>query len=352
MKSAAYQGPRQVVVKEVDIPKIGSTDILVRVRACGICGSDLHSYKDGSYIELGQVMGHEFSGDVVEVGKEVRNIKEGDKITAHPLVYCYECPMCLAGFPYLCLNKFRQSIGYGLPGAFAQYVRIPKVKLNHTVYRLPDGVSYEEGALVEPLATAIHAVQLAQPRIGMDLAVVFGAGAIGLFVLQTLRNHTPFKIVVSEVSDIRLALAQKLGADVATNPRTGNFTECIKDVGAIRGENSSHCVDLVMECVGSAATLEQALEVIKPAGRIILVGLGPKTPIDITFLVQNQIKMQGAFCFLDEFSQAIELMRSKKVSIDPMISHRFTLDEIEQAFEIQSDSGASVKVLVCPQEGA
>ncbi len=349
MKSAVYEGPKQIAMRDVDIPRSGPTDIIVRVRACGICGSDLHSYKDGSYIELGQVMGHEFSGDVVEVGKEVRHIKEGDRITAHPLVYCYECPMCLAGFPYLCPNKFRQSIGYGLPGAFAEYVRIPKVKLGHTVYRLPDGVSYEEGALVEPLSTAIHAVQLAQPRIGKDLAVIFGAGAIGLFVLQTLRNLNPFRIIVSEISVLRLEVAKKLGADLVVDPKTDNLTECAKEVGTTRGENSSHCIDLVMECVGSAVTLEQALEVIRPAGRIILVGLGPKTPVDITFLVQNQIKMQGSFCFLDEFSQAIELMRSKAVEVHPMISHTFPLEEIREAFETQSNSDASVKVLVCPQ---
>lgn len=349
MKSAVYDGPEQVAVREADIPKIDPTDILVRVRACGICGSDLHSYKDGSYIEVGQVMGHEFSGDVVEVGKDVRHIEEGDRITAHPLVYCYECPMCLAGLTYLCLNKFRQSIGYGLSGAFAQYVRVPKAKLNHTVYRLPDEVSYEEGALVEPLATAIHAVQLAQSRVGKDLALVFGAGAIGLFVMQVLKNVNPFKIVISEISAMRLKVAQELGADVVVNPKTSDFVECIREIGATRGEDLSRCVDLVIECVGSDATLEQALEVIRPAGRIILVGLGPKTPVDITFLVQNQIKMQGAFCFLDEFHQAIELMRSKRVRVDPMISHRFALEETKEAFETQSNSDVSVKVLVCPQ---
>jgi 2-desacetyl-2-hydroxyethyl bacteriochlorophyllide A dehydrogenase len=348
MKSAVYVGPKQVVVKEVDPPSIGPTDILVRVRACGICGSDLHSYEDGSYIELGQVMGHEFSGDVVEVGKEVRNIETDDRITAHPLVYCYECPMCLDGLYTLCPNKFNQSVGYGLPGAFAEYVRIPKAKLDHNVFRLPEGVSYEQGALVEPLSTAIHAVQLAESKIGKDLAVVFGAGAIGLFVLQTLRNLSPFKVVVSEISARRLEVAQELGADAVINPKVDDFAKIIAGIGATRGENLARCVDLVMECVGSAPVTEQALAVIKPAGRIVLVGLGPKMQIDITFLVQNQIRLQGAFAFLDEFGQAIELIRSKKVQVDPMISHRFTLEETKQAFDIQSNSDASVKVLVCP----
>jgi len=348
MKAAVYEGPKNIVVKEIDIPEVGPSDILVKVKACGICGSDLHSYKEGLYIKPGQVMGHEFSGDVVEVGREVKDIKKGDRVTAHPLVYCYECPMCMAGLYYLCLHKWERSIAYSLPGAFAEYVRIPQAKLNHTVYKLPDELSYEEGALIEPLATAIHAVQLATPRIARDLAVIFGAGTIGLFVLQTLKNYNPFKIVVCEISCKRLEVAYELGADLVINPQDNNVINIIEKMGESEGRGFSHGADLVMECVGSVITLQQALEIIKPAGRIILVGLGPKTPVDVTFLVQNEIRMQGAFCYLNEYSQAIELLHSGKVITDSIITHKFPLDEITEAFESQSNPELSVKVVVCP----
>lgn len=348
MKAAVYKAPKTIAIEEVDEPKIGPEDVLVRVSACGICGSDLYGYKDGSYIQPGQIMGHEFSGEVVDVGREIKNIKEGDRVTAHPLVYCYECPMCLAGFTYLCLNKFSQSIAYGLPGAFAEFVKIPKAQLNQTVYKLPDEIDYEAGALIEPLATAIHAVQIAEPKMGKDLALIFGAGSIGLFVLQALKNLNPMKIVVSEVSAKRLEVARMLGADAVVNPETCNLSDYMAGAKETFPKGSSHCVDLVIECVGSAATLKQALDIIVPSGRIILVGLGPETPVDITFLVQNEIKMQGAFCFLREFEQAIELIRSKRVITAPLISHKFPLQEITKAFETQLNREESVKVLVVP----
>jgi len=347
MKAAVYEGPKRIVLREVNKPEIGPSDILVKVKACGICGSDLHSYKEGLYVEPEQIMGHEFSGDVVDVGREVKDIKIGDRVTAHPLVYCYECSMCLAGLYHLCLNKWKQSIGYGLPGAFAEFVRIPNAKLNHTVYKLPNEINYEEGALIEPIATAIHAVQLANPKIAQDIVVVFGAGPIGLFVLQVLKNLNPFKIVVCEISSYRLGMAQKLGADIVINSKKYKLVEVIKQICKLK-ENSTHCVDLVIECVGSGVTLKQALEVIKPAGRIILIGLGPKTPIDVTFLVQNQITIQGAFCYLHEFNQAIELVRTKKIKVDSIITHKFSLDNITQAFETQLNPELSLKVVVCP----
>jgi 2-desacetyl-2-hydroxyethyl bacteriochlorophyllide A dehydrogenase len=348
MKAAFFEKPENLTVREFDIPEVGPSDILVRVRACAICGSDLHSYKDGSWITPGQIMGHEFSGDVVKVGKEVKGISEGDRITAHPMTYCYSCPMCLEGYYYLCFNKFNQGIAYGLPGAFAEYVRVPNAKLDHTVYKLPDEISYDEGALIEPLSTSIHAVQLGTPRIAIDNVVVFGAGTIGNFVIQTLRNANPYTIICCEVSKKRGEFARKMGADYVINPRKDNFSDFIQSLGKNFCQSYPRWVDLVFECSGSSIALEQALSVIEPSGRIILVALGPKTSIDITFLVQNQIKLQGAFCYLDEFKQAIELVRNKKVDAHSLISHRYPLKEITEAFETQLDKEKSIKVVINP----
>jgi len=348
MRAAFFEKPEHLVVKELDIPDVGPSDVLVQVCSCAICGSDLHSYRDGSWVKPGQIMGHEFSGDVVKVGKEVDGISEGDRITAHPLTYCNSCPMCLEGYYNLCFNKFNQGLGYGLPGAFAEFVRIPKAKLDHFIYKLPDEISYDEAALIEPLATSLHAVQLGAPRMARDKAIVFGAGTIGNFVIQALKNAAPLMIICCEVSKKRGESAKAMGADHIINPQKEDFAEFIKDLGNNLGESYPQWIDLVFECSGTASAVDQALSVIEPSGRIILVALGPKTPIDITFLVQNQIKLQGAFCYLHEFQQAIELIRNKKINARSLITHKYPLEEITTAFNTQLDKEKSIKVVINP----
>lgn len=194
VKTTFFEKPEHFAVKEFDIPEAGNTDALVKDRSCAICGSDLRSFRDGSQVKPGQIMGHEFSGDAVKVGGEMTGISEGDGITAHPLTYCNSYPKCLEGLYTLCFNKFNQWLGYGLPGAFSEFMKIPNAKLNHFIFNLPGELSYNDASLVEQFATSLYAVQLGAPRMAMNKAIVFGACTIGNFVIQTLRNAAPFII--------------------------------------------------------------------------------------------------------------------------------------------------------------
>lgn len=346
MKAAVYKGPADIVIEEVEQPRIGYQDILVKVCACGICGSDLHTYKDGLYTEPGQIMGHEFSGEVVQVGKGVLNIKNGDRITAIPLVGCRNCHMCARGLYYLCLSKFGRTIAYGLPGAFAEYVRVPDAVLNRNVYGIPDRISYEEAALIEPLSTGLHAVRLAQPDIA-ETALILGAGPIGLCLLQVLRSAGPSTIIVSEISDKRLGMAKKLGADLVVNPKVEKLAELVTQIEGI--DTASHGIDVVIDCVGKEATFKQGFDMVSPKGTLVLVGLyGNAVPVDLTFVVQNEVRVVGVFSYHDEFRQSIRLIQTGKVDVKSLISHRFPLGDTKHAFDVQCDAEESLKVLIIP----
>ena len=346
MKAAVYRGPGDIVIEEIEQPKTGDQDILVKVYACGICGSDLHTYKDGLYAQPGQVMGHEFSGQVVEVGERVADIREGDRITAIPLVGCRHCHMCRRGLYYLCLDKFGRSIAYGLPGAFAEYIRVPGAILNQNVYRIPDEISYEEAALIEPLSTGLHAVRLAQPDIA-DTALIFGAGPIGLCLLQVLKSAGPAAVIVSEISEKRLQMAQKLGADLTVNPREQNLTEEIGRLAVV--DTPTHGIDMVVDCVGREETFQQGFEMISPKGTLVLVGLyDNKILVNLTFIVQNEVKVVGVFSYHDEFRQSIRLIQTGKVNVKSLISHRFPLEDTKHAFDVQCEAEESLKVLIVP----
>ena len=177
MKAAVYEGIRDVRVQTIPDPTPTPDDIVLRVKACGICGSDLHSYTTGAFITPGQVMGHEFSGEVIEVGRHVVDMAPGDRVTAMPFNACYHCAICLRGDYHLCRNLAGTAIAYGLPGGFAEYLRVPRATLGRNVFKLPESLDDLTGATVEPLAVAVHAVGLANPEIGARV-VVLGAGLI------------------------------------------------------------------------------------------------------------------------------------------------------------------------------
>src|SRR4030088_2361483 len=172
MKAAVFRGVRNIQVEDVARPEAGPEDVVVAVRACGICGSDLHTYLHGSFVEPGQVMGHEFVGEVVQAGAAVTGIAVGDRVTASPLVPCMECARCREGRYNLCAKAWTQGIAYGRPGAFAEFVRIPGAVVGENVFTLGEGVSNDAGALTEPLAVAVHAVKLAEPVHGETALVL------------------------------------------------------------------------------------------------------------------------------------------------------------------------------------
>jgi 2-desacetyl-2-hydroxyethyl bacteriochlorophyllide A dehydrogenase len=339
MKAAVFYGPRDVKVEEVEMPKIQDNEILIKVKACGICGSDLHMYKLGLFsdslcrpLKKGGIPGHEFSGDVVKVGRKVRRIKEGDRIAA---------------------------FGHG---AMAEYIPVPYVR-GFTVHKLPPEVSYEEAATLEPLANSVHATLKPNPSKGENV-VIFGIGAIGLGIIQCINAFELGlnKVIAVDISDYRLKLAMQLGVDGVVNANTDDPFEKIVDfVGSIPltiiPTISIPKVDIVYDCVGyikdhpGIPVIQQAINMARDfKGRVVVHGLYEKNvSLDLQPLVGKQISILGSFgCLPSDVKQALELIQTKKIDRSKIISHEFSLDQAKEGFETQCNVNESVKVLIKP----
>ena len=348
MQAAVFEGMRTLCVRTIPDPEPTLDDIVIRVTACGICGSDLHSYTTGAFIKPGQVMGHEFCGEVVEVGSQVQGIAVGERVTAMPFNACYACQACMRGETHLCYNLSGQAIAYGLPGAFAEYLRIPRATLNRNVFTLPQQLSDMAGAMVEPLAVAVHAVRLANPDIGAKV-VVIGAGLIGQCMIQALKARGVGLVVVSEVSEKRADLARLGGADVVLNPETGNIIEQVGQViGFVPGRRTA-AADMVFDCAGVPAAFGQALRLVRPGGTLTLTALyEEQVQFDISRLVWSEVKLLGTFGYRDEFPQTIELLRTGTVKLEQLVTDCFPLAQTSAGFERQLVKNQAVKVMIQP----
>jgi (R,R)-butanediol dehydrogenase / meso-butanediol dehydrogenase / diacetyl reductase len=342
MKAAVFKGIRDIQVEEVPTPRAGPEDIVVEVHACGICGSDLHTYLHGSFVEPGQIMGHEFAGAIVEAGDEVKDFAVGDRVTASPLVPCMNCARCAEGRYNLCGQAWTTGLAYGKPGAFAQRIKIPKPVAGENVFKLGDDIDDEAGALVEPLAVAVHAVKLAEPVEGMT-ALVIGLGTIGEQVVQALRARGAARVIGVDVSPLRIDAGKQLGAE------TYDSSDGIEPVlASALGEGEE--IGLVFECSGIPALAKSAIENVRAGGTIVVLALydDPMT-FNPTMLVQKEIRLQGSIAYTGEdFADAVEMLASGKAQSSPLITQREPLDQVGEAFTVQLKKDSSIKVLVNP----
>ena len=346
MKAAVYSGVKKLSIQEKPKPLVGAGEALVRVEACGICGSDVHGYLHGKIVKPGTVMGHEFSGLVEEVGQGVEGFRPGDRVVVYPMCGCGACLWCRSGRENLCPTKGKRSLGYNplADGAYAEYVKIPYPKV--MLFRLPEGVSFGEGALIEPLSTAYHAVRLSRFKPG-DTALVMGAGPIGLGTLQFLKMGGARRVIVLEVSSERAAIAFDMGGDMVLNPRdegTG-LGKKIKDLTEGLGP------DFVFECTGAAEPFQNAAGYVKHGGQIMLVGIiESPVPVLPLWLAVWELNIQGSFGYTrDEFQTVIALVSQKRIRTDSMVSASISLEEIEEkGFRRLASSPDAVKILVNP----
>ncbi len=325
MKAAVYHGPRDIRVEEVNKPEIGESEVLVRVHACGICGSDLHMYRLGMFEVLGRpiddkrrIMGHELSGEIVEVGANVTDFRVGDRIT-----------------------------GVG-QGGFAEYVPVPVT--DRSPHILPGHISFEDEATLEPLATSLHGVGLAQPVAG-ETVVVLGVGIIGLGCIQAIRAMADCRIIAVDASERRLEMAASFGADVTVNLTETDPVEAVIELtgGAkpverfgVRGGNA----DVVIDCAGAPSSPNQGLTMLKQQhGRMVFVALFERQPeLDFNQVVRKHVAIHGSWTWTgDDYRQAIELVQSGRVDRNPLISHAFNLDEAPEGFAIQDQPDAAIK---------
>ncbi|TVY09260.1 zinc-binding dehydrogenase [Paenibacillus cremeus] len=302
MRALVYEGPRIMNLRELPVPEPGEQEALIEVRRAGICGSELGGYLGHNSLRKPPlVMGHEFSGVVRKLGSRVTSVKEGDRVTVNPLITCGHCAYCQSGRDQLCLE--RQLIGAHRPGAFAGFVSVPAKNL----YRLPEHVSMDEGALVEPLACAVHVCRLLQLSSG-DRLFIAGAGPIGLFVLLAAQAFGLQDVVISDLNRERLDIAEELGG--------------IAVEGAVDAWKAAHLAegfDAAVDAVGAEATRTGCVTAVKPGGKVIFTGLheaDSKLPINLA--VRSEISMQGAFAYApQDFALALQWISEGKNRLAP-----------------------------------
>jgi len=334
-----------VEVQEIDEPKIKPNEVLVRIRATAICGSDLHIYRWDEQTTrwkspLPMTIGHEWSGDVVEVGSDVRAVKVGDRVAGESHIPCGVCYYCRTGNMHVCQNM----LIYGLQtqeGSFAQYAAVPEV----IAYKLPGSVNYDEGSLFEPLGVAVHAIE----RVGIeagDTVLVMGAGPIGIFAQQVAKASGAASVIAAELRQFRLDLAKKIGsADVYVNTEKEDIVKRTMELTNGRG------ADVVIELAGAPVTTVQALQAVRKCGRVVLVGLSEK-PVQIeptSMIIYKEATVFGSTgrAMFGTWERMVNLVGSKLVKPSGVITDRLQLDSAETGFQrvIKGESG---KVIFTP----
>ena len=344
MRAVVLTGPRQMHLEERPVPAIGEGEVLVRVEAVGVCGSDVHYYRDGRIgdrvVTEPLVLGHEFAGEVAEVGAAVSDWRPGDRVAVDPTVPCGRCHFCQQGLIHVC----PQVNFCGTPPTDGGYVEFFAARAQN-LHRLPEGVSFAEGAMIEPLAVAVHAVSLAHIQPG-ETVVVLGGGCIGLTVLQVAREQRARVVLLSEPLAARRAMGEKLGAERVVNPDETDPVEMALEATNGLGP------DVVFECAGSLETPQQAIDMCRARGRVVWVGIPPgdTVPLSIHEARRKELTILMDRRFLATYPQAIDLVESGRVDVASLITHRFGLAETEAAFALVDTYGDGVvKALIEPQ---
>jgi L-iditol 2-dehydrogenase len=343
MKALVLEEVRGLRLRDVPEPELASHDILIQVKACGICGSDVHGYDGSTGRRIPPIiMGHEAAGVISKVGPDVRSFKVGDRVTFDSTVSCGHCAYCLVGEVNLCDN--RQVLGvscgdYRRNGAFAEYVAVPE----HIVYSLPDSFEYEKAALIEAVSIAVHAAKITNIEQG-STCVVIGAGMIGLLAVQAFKHFGCTKVFAVDLEQGKLDTAKKLGADetfLATDPYL--FAKLNAAAGG-RG------IDIASEVVGAQKSITTAIEAVRRGGKVTLIGnLSPKVEIPLQTVVTRQISLLGSCASAGEYRECIELMESGAIDVSPLLSAMAPLSEGAEWFDrLYNREPGLMKVILQP----
>lgn len=332
MNALMLQDYMHLALVDMPVPEIGPDDVLIRVRACGICGSDVHGMDGSTGRRIPPVvMGHEAAGLVERTGANVHDLQRGDRVTFDSTIYCGHCFYCARGEVNLCDN--RQVLGvspgeYRRHGAFAEFVSVPR----RIVYRLPDNLSFEQAALIEAAAVAVHAVNLTPVHLG-DSAVVIGSGMIGVLAVQALRAAGCASVTAVDPVESRLKMAADLGATDVRTSAAG-----LKDAA------------IAVECVGANESVQAAIGCVRKGGAVTLVGnFAPKVELPLQAVVTRQIRVQGSCASSGEYPAVIELMSRGMIRVDPLISAVAPLAEGAEWFRrLYQREGNLMKVILQP----
>ena len=324
MRALIYNGPKDIRVEDVKVPEIGETDVLIKLKYCGVCGTDIHIYSgDGGAFEVTPplIMGHEFSGIVEQIGEKVKKVKVGDLVTVDTNNMCGECYYCKNAMEQFCENV--KGIGTTCDGGFAQYI----VACEKLVFRFKDGMDALTAAMTEPVSCCLHGIDLCNIKLG-DEVLVIGGGPIGLIMLQLARMAGASKTILSEPVAEKREMGLKLGADLVVNPLE-------EDIEAVLKANCKN-VNVVIECVGNVRTIDTAIRCAGKGATVMMFGLtGPGTnlSVDPEVVFKKELKLTSSFINPYTFERSIAILESGKLNVTEMISDVIPLEDCVKAFE-------------------
>ena len=341
MKAAVLRGPNDLALTTIATPQAGPGDLVLRVRAATVCGTDLRilTGKKTKGVRFPSVIGHEFAGVVVEAGSEVKDWKVGDRVCVDPVVPCRGCAYCKSGRENVCQN--RQAIGYEFDGAFAEYLRVPAIALEAgNVFRVPDGMDFEAAALAEPLACCINGQRNAGIALG-DTVLVLGAGPIGLMHAALAKSAGARQVIVSEPNAARRQAALERGVDSVCDPSAESLVDVVK------ARTDGLGADVAILAIGVPALVNEAFTAVRKGGRVNLFAgfsVGATATIDVNLIHYNEIIVSGASALTRrDYEVALHLLASGRVEAKTLVTHRFGIDEALGAFA-EAGSGRALKV--------
>ncbi len=325
MKAAVFTGKHQMDIREMPHIEPGAGEVLIRVRFCGVCGTDVHIYegdKGSAEVNGDTILGHELSGEVVKAGEGVSRIKAGDRVAVDPNDYCGTCYYCTNGMKHLCDNMV--GLGTAADGGFAQYLTVPE----RLVYKIPDSVSYEHAAMIEPISCCLHGIDLTDIRPGNTVMVV-GAGNIGMIMIQLAKCAGAARIIAVDPVDVRLRRAEEYGAAITINPNTDDTDEVLR-------RNNVQCIDRVIDCAGLTSTAEYSVKYAGKGATVMLFGLtGPDDVAGIKpfELFKKELTIKASFVNPDVFARSILLLESGVIDVANIITDIVPLDDIKMVFD-------------------
>ena len=337
MLQQVMTAPGQISFREIDIPEPAEGEVLVKIKRIGVCGSDIHVYHGTHpYTSYPVTQGHEVSGKIVKCGAKVTDLHEGQKVLIEPQVFCGNCYPCLHGKYNLCENL--KVMGFQTTGTASEYFATDASKITP----LPEDMSYDEGAMMEPLAVTVHAAKRFPDVKGAD-CVVLGCGPIGILLIQTLKAFGAKKVMATDVSDKRLALAKELGADVTVNTKENDFGKALTDTF---GPDKA---DVIYDCAGNDTTMNDAIQNARKGSTIILVAVfGKMANVDLAKLNDSELDLNTTMMYRHEdFVDAIRLVNEGKIKLQPMMSKHFAFADYLEAYRyIDDNRETTMKVLI------
>lgn len=325
MKAARFYEKRKLVVEDVPVKEPKDTEVVIKIKYCGICGTDVHIFegeKGSAEVHPPVILGHELSGDVERVGAAVSRFKKGDRVSVDPNSYCGKCYFCANGKKHLCTDM--KGLGTAVDGGFAEYITVPE----ETVYPIAENVSYEAAAMTEPISCCLHGFDMTDVRMG-DTVMIVGTGNIGLIMVQLARHAGADKIIAVEPNDGRRKKAVSMGADFGINPLEDDTDAVLREHGIVN-------IDKVIDCAGRTSTAEYSVHYAGRGATVMLFGLtGPDDIMDLKpfEVFQKELTIKGSFVNPDTFERAGRLLGSGIIKTEEIITDIIDLDEIQNVFE-------------------